>query len=125
MTDPTRAPDRRRFLRTAAAAGAAAAFAPAAPAADTGRLHHSIAFWCFNSAGDKWDAEKTCQVAKSLGCPSVELIEPEHWGVVKKYGLVCALALNGMPGAPFAKGYNTARYHDEVVTRTKPRIHRC
>ena len=134
-TDPAGLPPtRRHLLRGAAAAGAAAAFARLAPhaasaadppAATRGRVKQSIAFWCFNTAGEMWDADKTCQVAKQIGCPSVELIEPEHWGTLKKYGLVCAIALNGMPGAPFVKGFNNPRYHDEVIARTKARIDAC
>jgi hydroxypyruvate isomerase len=90
-----------------------------------GRVKQSIAFWCFNTAGEKWDAEKTCQVARELGCVSVELIDPEHWGVLKKHGLVCAMAPNGMPGAPFVKGLNNAKYRDEVVERTRKAIDAC
>jgi hydroxypyruvate isomerase len=90
-----------------------------------GRLKQSICFWCFNTAGEKWDAEKTCQVAQKLGCRSVELIEPASWDILKKYGLVCAMAPNGMPGAPFVKGFNNPKYHEEVVTRTKQAIDAC
>jgi hydroxypyruvate isomerase len=132
MTAPTTPLTRRHLLSGAAAAGAAAAFArltpsavAAGPAASKGRVKQSVAFWCFNAAGDKWDIDKTCRVAKDLGCPSVELVASEDWGVLKKYGLVCAMAYNGMPGAPFVKGYNNPRYQDEVVTRTKKAIDDC
>src|SRR5262249_46230014 len=40
----------------------------------------------------------------------------------KKFGLTCAIAPNGMPGAPFMKGFNNPRYHDEVIDRTKKAI---
>jgi sugar phosphate isomerase/epimerase len=94
-------------------------------AVTNGRIKQSICFWCFNTAGDKWDAEKTCQVAQSLGCRSVELIGPESWDILKKYGLVNAMAPNGMPGAPFVKGLNNPKYQDEVVARTKESIDAC
>src|SRR5713226_9449084 len=90
-----------------------------------GRIKQSICFWCFNTAGDKWDAEKTCQVAQKLGCPSVELINPESWDLLKKYGLICAMANNGMPGAPFVKGYNNPKYHEELITRARQSIDAC
>jgi hydroxypyruvate isomerase len=122
--------NRRHLLRGAVAAGAATVLTGTAPsaawAADAkGRLKQSIVFWCFNTAGELWNAEKTCQAAKELGCPSVEIIDPEHWGVLKKHGLICAMAPNGMPGAPFVKGCNNPRYHDEVITRTKSIIDLC
>jgi len=90
-----------------------------------GRVNHSVAYWCFNARGDKWSAEKTCEVAKGLGCKSVELIEPEHWATLKKHGLVCAIAPNGMPGAPFVRGFNNAKFHAEVIERTSKTIDQC
>jgi sugar phosphate isomerase/epimerase len=122
-------PDRRRLMAAAgaAAAGLAVPHAAAAdgPAASRGRIKQSVVYWCFNVAGDKWDIEKTCEVARSLGCKSVELVPPADWPVLKKHGLVCALAPNGMPGAPFMKGLNNPRYQDEVITRTKASIDAC
>ena len=82
-------------------------------------------FWCFNSAGEKWDAEKTCRVARELGCVSVELIDPEHWGVLKRHGLTCAIAPNGMPGMPFMRGFNNPKYHEEVTARTRKTVDAC
>ena len=127
MTNPL---NRRDLLRGAAAAGTAAALAPLAGAAEdkavvNGRIKQSVAFWCFNTAGDKWDVDTTCRHAKELGCVSVELVGPDDWSVLKKYGLVCAMAPNGMPGAPFVKGFNNKRYHEEVITRTKKMIDAC
>jgi hydroxypyruvate isomerase len=125
---------RRRLLRGAAAVGAGAALARLAQstvlaaddkAVSKGRLKQSIAFWCFNTAGEMWNAAKTCQVANQLGCVSVELIDPVHWGTLKKHGLICAMASNGMPGAPFVKGLNNPRYQEEVITRTKQTIEAC
>jgi hydroxypyruvate isomerase len=125
---------RRQLLRGAAALGAASALTslplqPVPAAEDKAvvkrRIKQSVVFWCFNTAGEKWDAEQTCQVARELGCPSVELIEPAHWDLLKKHDLVCAIAPNGMPGAPFMKGFNNTRYHEEVIDRTKKAIDQC
>ena len=88
-------------------------------------IKQSIVFWCFNTAGEKWDLERTCQVASELGCASVEVVDPADWATLKKHKLVCALAPNGMPGAPFMKGFNNPRYHDEVITRAKKSIDAC
>ena len=90
-----------------------------------GRIKQSVVFWCFNVAGDKWDAEKTCQVANQLGCKSVELIGTEHWDTLKKHGLLCAIAPNGMPGAPFMKGLNNMNYQEEVISRTSEMMQKC
>jgi hydroxypyruvate isomerase len=130
MNDPDLT--RRHLLQGAVAAGAASALA-ALPqlagaeekAVSKGNIKQSIVFWCFNSAGEKWDVEKTCQVAKALGCVSIEIVGPEDWPTLKKHGLVCAIAPNGMPGAPFMKGFNNPKYHEEVINKTKKMIDAC
>jgi hydroxypyruvate isomerase len=90
-----------------------------------GRIKQSIVFWCFNIAGEMWSLEQTCQVARELGCPALEIVAPEEWGTLRKYELACALAPNGMPGAPFVKGFNNPRYHPEVIAATKKSIDAC
>ena len=131
--------NRRNLLTGAVAAGAAAIAGvaaaqslaeekPTAAAAKTaagGKIKQSIVFWCFNAAGDKWSIEKTCEVAKQLGCVSVELGDSKDWDVLKKHGLICAISGNGMPGAPFMRGFNNPAYHEEVIARTKEKIDAC
>jgi hydroxypyruvate isomerase len=94
-------------------------------AAVNGRIKQSIVYWCFNVAGEKWDMERTCQKAQELGCKSVELVGPEHWDTLKKYGLVCAIASNGMQGAPFMRGMNNPVYQEEVIAKTTKAIDNC
>lgn len=119
---------RRRLLQGAAVSALAAT--PSLLKADLtatfkGRIKQSIAFWCFNAMGEKWGLDKICEVAKKLGCPSVELVPAEEWATLKKHGLACAIAPNGMPGAPFVKGFNNPRYHEEVIATTKKTIDGC
>lgn len=123
--------NRRDAIKTFAAAGTATAVAPAglSQAAEgaglKGRINHSMVFWCFNVTGDNWDLAKACEVAKHLGIRSIELTNPEDWPTMKKHGLTCAIAPNGMPGMPFMKGLNNPRYHEEVITRTSQTIDAC
>ena len=122
---------RRDLLHSAVAAGAVASvgqdaiLAAADKVAVNGRIKHSVVFWCFNVAGDKWDIDKTCQIAKGMGIQSVEICGPETWDVLKKHGLTCAIAPNGMPGAPFMKGFNNPRYQDQVIATTSKMIDDC
>src|SRR3954447_12687418 len=126
-------PTRRTILKglavTAATAGTGGSHpARAEGAEDTklkGRVKQSIVFWCFNGRGEKWSAEKTCEVAKELGVPSVEVMPPEHWPLLKKHGLTCALAPNGMPGMPFMRGFNNPQFHAENLERTGRMIDAC
>jgi sugar phosphate isomerase/epimerase len=90
-----------------------------------GNIRHSVVFWCFNIAGDMWDIDKTCEIAKSLGCESVEICGPAEFPTIKKHGLTCALAANGMPGAPFMKGLNNLAYHEQVIDVTTKMIDEC
>jgi sugar phosphate isomerase/epimerase len=114
---------RRTVLAAATALGAAPLATVAGTAADRkGRIKQSIVYWCFNIAGEKWDIERICQVAKDLGVSSIELAPPETWPAIKKHGLTSAIVPNGMPGAPFMKGLNNPRYHEEVIARTTEMI---
>ena len=120
-----------RRTALAAAAGTAATIAASesnaadGPVATKGRIKQSLVYWCFNMMGDKWDIERMCSVARELGCGSIELAEPALWPTLQKHGLVCAIAPNGMPGAPFMRGFNNPRYHEEVIARTTQAIDDC
>lgn len=121
--------DRRRLLQGALAGAALAPLAASSAAEEkavkNGRIKQSIVFWCFNAMGDKWSIDKTCEVAKQLGVTSIELGGPENWPTLKKHGLTCAIASNGMPGAPFMKGFNNPAYHEQVIAVTKKTIDAC
>lgn len=123
---------RRDFLKSAATFGGAAAclhlgttYVPAQDLTLKGRIQHSVVFWCFNVGGDKWTIEQTCAHAKSLGCKAVEICGPETWDTLKRHGLTCAIAPNGMPGAPFMKGLNNPAYQAEVIAVTSRMIDAC
>ena len=90
-----------------------------------GRIKQSVALWCWNATEWGWPVEKICQVAKKLGCASVELANPEDWPTIKQHGLTCAISPNGMPDPPFVKGVNNRRYHEQVIESTKKAIDNC
>jgi hydroxypyruvate isomerase len=124
--------NRRQLLQGLASAGAASALTqlPAHAAAQAravvnGRIQQSVVFWCFNTAGEKWDLTRTCRVAADLGCRSVEIVPPEDWAVLRKHKLICAMAPNGMPAPPFVRGFNNPRFHEEVIGRTRKAIDAC
>ncbi len=118
---------RRRMLQIAAGIGAAGAAALTVPscaertktAATKGRINQSIVHWCF---AKYWDVEKTCQIAKQLGCKSVELVGPKDWDTLKKHGLTCAIVPNGMPDPPFVKGFNNPEYQPMCIEKIREAI---
>ncbi len=89
-----------------------------APLKLKGNVNHSMVWWPFESY---WSVEKGCEIAKSLGIKSIELIDPEHWPTLKKHGLVCAL--HGSHG--FIQGMNNPKYHDRSVKMIKESVDQC
>ncbi len=83
-----------------------------------GRIRQSIAYWCVQKY---WSIEKTCQVARELGCRSVELVEPKDWPTLKKYGLVCAIANRHW----FDRGMNNPQYHELCLGKLRESIEAC
>jgi hydroxypyruvate isomerase len=86
--------------------------------ARAGRFKQSLAYWCVEKY---WDIRKTCQVAKQLGCGSVELVPPADWPVLKEHGLVCALASSH----PFERGMNNPKYQPACVEKIRSAVDAC
>jgi hydroxypyruvate isomerase len=121
--------DRRQML--ARSAGLAAigglGFANLAPGRDNvsqqpvvkkGDIRQSLVYWCFSKY---WDVEKACQIAKQLGIPAIEIVAPEHWPILKKYGLVCSLASSH----GFDKGLNNPKYWPMCHEKLRTAIDAC
>ena len=117
---------RRNIIKLAGGAAVTAAFTGEAAkkrGAKKGRINQSVVHWCWGERG--WEVEDTAKAAKDLGCKSVEIIGPEHWPLLKKHGLTCAIAPNGVEGAPFMRGMNNRDYHEMVIKATKETIDAC
>lgn len=109
---------RRSLLTGAAASVAAATLADRLQAADDksglkGTINHSVCKWCYG----KIPLEEFAPAAKKIGLASVELLGPNDWPVIQKYGLTCAMASNpvvdGLGGIP--KAWNRVEHHDKLV----------
>jgi hydroxypyruvate isomerase len=88
-----------------------------------GRINQSVVQWCF---AEHWSVEETIQIAKQLGCGSVELISPEYYPLLKKYGMECAIGtIDLSPDPPFVKGMNNPKYQEQVFKATKDAIDAC
>ncbi|MDI6401447.1 sugar phosphate isomerase/epimerase family protein [Balneolaceae bacterium ANBcel3] len=90
-----------------------------------GRIKQVLVSWTYMSFGAQWSLDELCQAAVNLGCPGIELVGPAEWPTMKKYGLKCALSVNGMPDPPYAKGLNNPLYQRTVIDQTKKRIEEC
>jgi hydroxypyruvate isomerase len=74
-----------------------------------GKINHSVCRWCYNSIS----LEDLCKAAKEIGIASIELVGPEEWPMLKKYGLTSALPWGA--GKGITEGFNDLKYHDELV----------
>ncbi|BAH39142.1 MAG TPA: hydroxypyruvate isomerase [Gemmatimonas aurantiaca] len=90
------------------AAGIAAGTNHSAPSLPAGRLHQSVARWCFS----KTPIAELCGTAKSLGLVGVDLLGPDEWSVPAQHGLLCTMG-NSFGAIPV--GFNRVDHHDKLV----------
>jgi hydroxypyruvate isomerase len=113
---------RRSFLKKQAAATAVVAAAVTARSADTyelyavtkGRIRQSVVPWCFNPMKPR----EVVDLAARLKLPSVELISPELWPVLKEKGMTCAIASSH----GFSKGFAHVEEHDQCLETLRKNI---
>jgi len=74
-----------------------------------GKINHSVCKWCYS----KIPLETFAQECQKIGLKSIELLGPEEWPVLKKYGLTCALP-NGA-GMGIEKGFNDPANHEALI----------
>jgi hydroxypyruvate isomerase len=113
-------PGRRGVLRSGAALAAAGLGLPGrseaargeadAGPATRGRLKQSVSRWCFG----KMSLDELAGHAARIGYRGIDLLLPEDWPVVRKHGLVCALATVGGP-VTIEKGLNRVENHGAIL----------
>nr|WP_246343524.1 TIM barrel protein [Adhaeribacter radiodurans] len=74
-----------------------------------GKVNHSVCRWCY----DKISLDDLCKAATKIGLTSIELVGPEEWPTLKKYGLTSALPWGA--GMGIDKGFNDPQYHDALI----------
>src|SRR2546423_11593591 len=88
--------NRRRALKSVAAAGAAGLVRPAfpAPEAGGGRLKQSVSLWTYQ----KWfSLDELCKEAVRIGLKGIDLVKPDQYATVQKYGLVPSMTTGTDP----------------------------
>ena len=100
-------PTTRRSALKTAAASLIAAGVPTAQAAPKGRLKQSACRWCYQ----KMAIDDLCRQGAEMGLSGIDLVEPEEWPTVKKYGLVPAM-VSGAGTIP--DGWNRKENHDRL-----------
>lgn len=74
-----------------------------------GKVNHSVCRWCYGSIS----LDDLCKAAKDIGITAIDLVGPEEWPTLQKYGLAASLAQGA--GKGITEGFNDPRLHDELV----------
>lgn len=79
-----------------------------------GRIRQSVVQWCFKPM----TVEELAVASANLGLKSVELVGPEHWLMLKRHGLMCAIS--GSHG--FSRGFAHREEHEECLAALRKSI---
>jgi hydroxypyruvate isomerase len=123
---------RREFLQSGLVAGVSALVAGAcattagaavqagnSPAAGAGlasvtpgsnELKQSVCKWCFPNIS----LDDLAAAGRDMGLKSIELLNPDQWATVQKYGLTCAMANAAGPGG-IPRGFNRVEHHEWLI----------
>ena len=84
-----------------------------------GNINHSVCYWCFNAI----PFEQFAQEVKKMGLVGIDLVVPEKWPILNKYGLQCTMA----EGAEISltEGWNDTQYHSTLIKNYKIHIELC
>ena len=74
-----------------------------------GRINQSVVQWCF----EPMEVATLAKAAAAMNFKSVELVDPKHWPLLKKHGLVCAIASSH----GFVRGLNHVEHHAECIEK--------
>ncbi|MBI4873077.1 MAG: TIM barrel protein [Acidobacteria bacterium] len=107
---------RRDFVPTLAGLGALSAAAPAPAAPLKGRIKQGATRGCF---GKGMSLEDMCKNAAQLGLKGIDLVGPEAFPTLKKYGLLPTMVPGGMS---LAGGCNRKEDHAQLLPKMSEAI---
>lgn len=84
---------------------------PEFPAVKNGRLNQSVCHWCFN----KFSVEQLAGHAQKIGLKGIDLVGPNEFATLKKYGLVSTMTSVGGDGFGIGKGFNRKENHEGYI----------
>jgi hydroxypyruvate isomerase len=107
---------RRSAIKIAALSTLAADIAKAA--APKGRIKQSVARWCYK----EMSMDDLCRNGAEMGLSAIDLVAPEDWPTVKKYGLVSSMVYSA---GTIPDGWNRKESHDRLVKEMQEGIERA
>lgn len=116
----------KTLATTAAAVASGSVLTPSTTAQETGpvklkgRIRHAACRWCYQDI----PLEELCRAGKEMGLEGIDLVGPNEFPVLKKYGLVCSMVSNptidGLGG--ITRAWNRVEHHDKLVQAYEQRI---
>lgn len=111
--------DRRLLMKGAALLTASAALggkanageAPSGPLTLKGNINHAVARWTYAD----FSIEQLCQAVKSIGFSAIDLVGPDDWPVLKKYGIDSSMC-NGAE-LNLVDGWIHPEFHARLIAR--------
>jgi len=79
------------------------------PSLRKGNIRHSVSRWCFG----KYPLEEFLPMLKDIGIPAIDLVGPDDWDTLKKYGIDCSMC-NGAE-INLIDGWNEPKFHEQLV----------
>ncbi|MDN4501895.1 TIM barrel protein [Alteromonadaceae bacterium BrNp21-10] len=76
-----------------------------------GNVHHSLARWTYQDLS----VEELCKVVKSIGFSAIDLIGPDDWPTLKKYGIHSSMC-NGAE-LNLTDGWGDTQFHEALIER--------
>lgn len=81
-----------------------------------GNINHSVSRWTYGHLS----IDELCQLVKALGFTAIDLVGPDDWPALKKYGIDSSMC-NGAE-LNLTDGWIHTEFHDELVARYKKYI---
>jgi len=79
-----------------------------------GRINQSVSKWCYG----KFSLEEMCAVGKKMGLKAIDLLGPNDFPTLKKYGLACSM----INTHNLTKGLNRKENHEECLAKIRTAI---
>jgi hydroxypyruvate isomerase len=112
---------RRDALKASAVVSSVTALVPSVVRAGTtsaGRLKQSLARWCYA----KIAIDDLCRAAADMGITGMDLVAPEDWPVLRKYGITPCM-VQGV--GTFNDAWNNKALHDKLEEQARTSIVRA
>ncbi|MCW5517270.1 hydroxypyruvate isomerase family protein [Muriicola sp. Z0-33] len=115
---------RRSFINTTAAASVGLLATTPVNATATkneatelkGNINHSACYWCYNTI----PLETFLQNLNSIGVKAIDLVGPEDFPLLKKYGIHASMCWGA--GKGIVEGWNNLSLHEELISDYKEKI---